>query len=243
MASALRKTQHLFILELLLPHVWTLLICFRPSCHSKGPQLLRTKRFYTTKKEQKPCSDQARTHRTVAIFVFRIITRPRTPTETSPAAFDLFYSKMAVNVCLRMFFYGLHGFFDEILFTSMLNFAESNFIDWSCRGHSSLWSFFMYGFGSFIIEQFYLLWKDKPFLSMPVRGFLYVIWVYIWEFSCGMLLRYFNACPWDYSSRQWNLSGLITLQCFPAWYGRGETHLGIFGVGMCHPGLQIGTPF
>ena len=125
---------------------------------------------------------------------------------------------MAVNVWLRMFFYGLHGFFDEILFTSMLNFAESNFIDWSFRGHSSLWSFFMYGFGSFIIEQLYLLWKDKPFLPMPVRGFLYVIWVYIWEFSCGMLLRYFKACPWDYSSRQWNLSGLITLQYFPAWY-------------------------
>ena len=125
---------------------------------------------------------------------------------------------MAVNVWLRMFFYGLHGFFDEILFTSMLNFAESNFIDWSFRGHSSLWSFFMYGFGSFIIEQLYLLWKDKPFLPMPVRGFLYVIWVYILEFSCGMLLRYFNACPWDYSSRQWNLSGLITLQYFPAWY-------------------------
>ena len=25
--------------------------------------------------------------------------------------------------------------------------------------------------------------------------------------------------------------------------GRGGGHLGIFGVGMCRPGLQIGTPF
>ena len=134
--------------------------------------------------------------RSVAIFVFRIITRPRTPKgDPRLQLLICFLLKMAVNVWLRMFFYGLHGFFDEILFNSMLNFAESNFIDWSFRGHSSLWSFFMYGFGSFIIEQLYLLWKDKPFLPMPVRGFLYVIWVYIWEFSCGMLLRYFKACP------------------------------------------------
>ena len=202
--------------------MWTLLICFRPSCHSKRPQLLRTKRFYTTKKEEKPCSDPARTdrRRTVSIiFCFQNHNSPQDSDRVSRLQLlILFFSKMAVNVWLRMFFYGLHGFFDEILFTSMLNFAESNFIDWSFRGHSSLWSFFMYGFGSFIIEQLYLLWKDKPFLPMPVRGFLYVIWVYIWEFSCGMLLRYFNACPWDYSSRQWNFSGLITLQYFPAWY-------------------------
>ena len=126
--------------------------------------------------------------------------------------------KMAVNVWLRIFFYGIHGFLDEILFTSLFNFVESNFIDWRFRGHSSMWSFFMYGFGSFVIEQLYLVWKDKAYLPMPVRGILYVLWVYLWEFSCGMLLRYFNACPWDYSSRQWNLSGLITLQYFPAWY-------------------------
>ena len=125
---------------------------------------------------------------------------------------------MAVNVWLRIFFYGIHGFFDEILFTSLFNFVESNFMDWRFRGHSSLWSFFMYGFYTIIAEQLYLKWKDKTYLPMPVRGVLYVLLAYLWEFSCGMLLRYFNACPWDYSNRQWNLCGLITLEYFPAWY-------------------------
>lgn len=97
---------------------------------------------------------------------------------------------MAVNVWLRMFFYGLHGFFDEILFTSLFSFVESNFLDWRFRGHSSLWSFFMYGFGSFVIERLYLRWKDKWYLPMPVRATMYVLWVYLWEFSCGMVLRY-----------------------------------------------------
>ena len=115
-------------------------------------------------------------------------------------------------------FNGLHGFFDEILFTSLFNFVESNFQDWRFRGHSSLWSFFMYGFGSFVIEWLYLSWKDKWYLPMPVRATIYVLWVYIWEFSFGLVLRYFAACPWDYSNRQWNLCGLITLQYFPAWF-------------------------
>ena len=85
----------------------------------------------------------------------------------------------AVNAWLRIFLYGLHGFFDEIVFTSLFNFVESNFLDWKFRGHSSLWSFFQYGFGSFVVEQMYLTWKDKWYLPMPVRGVLYVIWVYL----------------------------------------------------------------
>lgn len=110
------------------------------------------------------------------------------------------------------------GFFDEIVFTSLFNFVESNFLDWKFRGHSSLWSFFQYGFGSFVVEQMYLTCKDKWYLPMPVRGVLYVIWVYLWEFSWGVVLRHFNACPWDYSNQQWNVYGLITLQYFPVWY-------------------------
>lgn len=77
------------------------------------------------------------------------------------------WQNMAVNVWLRLFFYGLHGFFDEILFTSLFNFVESNFQDLRFRGHSSLWSFFMYGFGSFVIERLYLSWKDKCYF--PIR--------------------------------------------------------------------------
>ena len=67
------------------------------------------------------------------------------------------------------------------------------------------------------IERLYLSWRDTWYLPMPVRAIIYVLWLYVWEFSCGMVLRHFAACPWDYSNRQWNLCGLITLQYFPAW--------------------------
>ena len=112
MASAWRKTQHLFILELLLPHVWTLLICFRPSCHSKRLQLLRTKRFYTTKKEEKPCSNPARTDRRRTVAIILCFQNHNSPQDSNGVSrlqlLILFFSKMAMNVWLRMFFYGLH---------------------------------------------------------------------------------------------------------------------------------------
>lgn len=125
---------------------------------------------------------------------------------------------MAVSVWLRIFFYGLHGFFDEIVFTSTLDFISGGFKDWTLKGHSSLWSFFIYGFCSYTVECMYLFLKKNTKISMAIRGLLYVVWVYVWEFSCGYILRMFNACSWDYSHMKWNLYGLITLQYFPFWY-------------------------
>lgn len=167
---------------------------------------------FTRKEQQIGRSPLARRHVGYGVRVWEPL-RERVGPRPDPKDWN-----MAVNVWFRMFFYGLHGFFDEILFTSLFNFVESNFVDWRFRGHSSLWSFFIYGFGSFVIERLYLRWKDKSYFPMPVRGVLYVLWVYIWELSCGMVLKNFNACPWDYSNRPWNLFGLITLQYFPVWF-------------------------
>lgn len=125
---------------------------------------------------------------------------------------------MALNVWLRIFFYGLHGFFDEIVFTSSIDFITSGFKDWTLKGHTSLWAFFIYGLCSYSVECMYLYLKKNTNISMPIRGLIYVVWVYMWEFSWGFVLRMFNACPWDYSHMKWNLYGLITLQYFPFWY-------------------------
>lgn len=130
----------------------------------------------------------------------------------------IYFEKMALNVWLRLFFYGIHGFFDEIVFTSTVDFIASGFTDWTMKGHSSLWSFFIYGLCSYTVECMYLYLKTNTNIPMAIRGVLYVLWVYTWEFCCGLVLRKFNACPWDYSHMSWNLCGLITLQYFPFWY-------------------------
>ncbi|KAG7169683.1 Transmembrane protein 229B-like [Homarus americanus] len=81
---------------------------------------------------------------------------------------------------------------------------------------TSVWSLFIYGVGSLVMERFYRRYHAT--VPLPLRGLCYVAWTYLWEFSTGMLLRQYGACPWDYTDRNYNLLGLITLEYFPAWY-------------------------
>ncbi|XP_022071338.1 transmembrane protein 229A [Acanthochromis polyacanthus] len=115
----------------------------------------------------------------------------------------------------RFLFFGMHGFLDEVLFTSIFNLVEKS--DRSLSGHTSLWSFLMYGSCSFVVEKLYLhlhyargwgTWRRLP---------IYICFIYTWEFTCGLLLRQFDACSWDYSHYPHNFMGLITLLYLPGW--------------------------
>lgn len=54
-----------------------------------------------------------------------------------------------------------------------------------------------------------------PFL---VRGLVYTLWTYCWEFSTGYMLTYFGACPWDYTPFHGDFMGLVTLEYAPLWF-------------------------
>lgn len=116
---------------------------------------------------------------------------------------------------LRFLFFGMHGFLDEIFFTFFFNVLGQG--DGSSSGHTSLWSFFMYGSCSFVVEKLYFhlhysrgwgTWKRVP---------IYVIFIYAWELSWGLGLRMCGACSWDYSHYPLNFMGLITLMYLPGW--------------------------
>ncbi|OBS75685.1 hypothetical protein A6R68_17863 [Neotoma lepida] len=88
---------------------------------------------------------------------------------------------------LRFLFFGMHGFLDEIFFTFFFNVLGQG--DGASSGHTSLWSFFMYGSCSFVVEKLYFhlhysrgwgTWKRVP---------IYVIFIYAWELSWGLGLR------------------------------------------------------
>ncbi|KAK8390547.1 hypothetical protein O3P69_010318 [Scylla paramamosain] len=119
-----------------------------------------------------------------------------------------------VGVWLRLYIYGLHGFLIEILFTAVWDFVLHR--DWALVGSTSVWSLFIYGVGSLVVEQLYRRFHTS--LPLLLRGLCYVAWIYVWEFSTGLILRQYGACPWDYTERNYNLLGLITLEYFPAWY-------------------------
>ena len=116
----------------------------------------------------------------------------------------------------KLFFYGLVGFFTEVVFTAVWLFIDPKYErGWSLHGYTSLWSFPMYGVSIYIMENMFLYLKDR---SLFLRVIVYVCWTYIWEFSTGILLRQFNACPWNYSEyTKYNVYGLITLDYAPLW--------------------------
>ncbi|XP_075413824.1 transmembrane protein 229A [Tenrec ecaudatus] len=115
----------------------------------------------------------------------------------------------------RFLFFGMHGFLDEIFFTFFFNVLGQG--DGAASGHTSLWSFLIYGSCSFVVEKlcFHLhhsrgwgTWKRLP---------LYLLFIYTWELAWGLALRTCGACSWDYSHYPLNFMGLITLMYLPGW--------------------------
>uniref|UniRef100_A0A4W6BJI7 Transmembrane protein 229A n=1 Tax=Lates calcarifer TaxID=8187 RepID=A0A4W6BJI7_LATCA len=104
---------------------------------------------------------------------------------------------------------------EDVLFTSMFNLVEKS--DRSLSGHTSLWSFLMYGSCSFVVEKLYLHLHFRRGWGTWHRLPIYICFIYTWEFSWGLVLRQFDACSWDYSHYPHNFMGLITLLYLPGW--------------------------
>ena len=119
----------------------------------------------------------------------------------------------------RLILYGLCGFFTEVMFTATWYFVDSARYHhgWKLHGCTSVWSFPIYAVSSLVVERLYLFLNGK--VSLLVRGIIYVKWTYFWEFVTGLILRQFNACPWDYRGYTYfNIMGLITLDYAPLWF-------------------------
>ncbi|XP_042552021.1 transmembrane protein 229A [Dipodomys spectabilis] len=116
----------------------------------------------------------------------------------------------------RFLFFGMHGFLDEIFFTFFFNvLGPGGRVTTS--GHTSLWSFLMYGSCSFVVEKLYFHLHYRRGWGAWRRVPLYVVVIYVWELTWGLGLRAWGACSWDYSHYPLNFMGLITLMYLPGW--------------------------
>jgi len=113
----------------------------------------------------------------------------------------------------RFFFYGLHGLFDEIVFTALFDLFLHPHGNAHLKGYSTIYSFFIYGSCSMFVERMYVFLCLKHGIKLHIRILLYVLVLYIWALSFGLVLRQFDACSWDYSHYDYNFMGLITLDC------------------------------
>ena len=110
------------------------------------------------------------------------------------------------------------GITTEVFFTAfMALITQQPFCDQPLifmTGHTYVWMAFIYGF----IPILGLLLHHKV-AHWPIwyRLPLYVVLLYIIEFTSGYLLKLLTgACPWEYKTG-WNIMGLIQLEFIPEW--------------------------
>ena len=102
----------------------------------------------------------------------------------------------------------------EILFTSAGSLLKH---DKRMIGQTSLWMFPIYGMAA-IISPLYKLIKEKPVL---MRGSIYTLGIFSFEYLSGIFLRKYHLCPWDYSDAKTNVNGVIRLDYAPLWMAAG----------------------
>jgi uncharacterized membrane protein len=54
-----------------------------------------------------------------------------------------------------------------------------------------------------------------------MRGGVYALLIYVTEYTSGVCLKKYGACPWDYSKAKLNIKGVIRLDYAPAWFFSG----------------------
>ncbi|XP_016424243.1 transmembrane protein 229b [Sinocyclocheilus rhinocerous] len=114
----------------------------------------------------------------------------------------------------RWYLYAIHGYFCEVMFTAAWEFVVN--CNWKFPGVTSVWALFIYGTCILIVERMYLCLRDR--CNVLLRCIIYTLWTYLWEFGTGLLLRQFDACPWDYSEFKYNFMGLITAEYAVPWF-------------------------
>ena len=109
---------------------------------------------------------------------------------------------------------GMAGWCMEILWTGLHSFRVR---DPKLIGHSSLWMFPIYGCAAFL-EPLMRRLISTPFWK---RGLIYMLCIYLGEYTSGILLRYKNACPWNYEKSPFHIQRVIRLDFAPLWFCAG----------------------
>ncbi len=114
----------------------------------------------------------------------------------------------------NFFICGLTGWCMEILFTSAGSLIKK---DGRLIGQTSVWMFPIYGMAACIGPVYR---KIRRFPAL-LRGALYSVGIFSFEYLSGSFLKKHALCPWDYSDAKANIDGLIRLDYAPFWMAAG----------------------
>lgn len=86
--------------------------------------------------------------------------------------------------------------------------------DMSFTGHSSVIMLPIYGSAVFLEPLF----KQMKNVSVILRGIVYMALIFAVEYWSGLILTFFEICPWSYLNAALNVRGLIRLDYAPLWF-------------------------
>ncbi len=120
-----------------------------------------------------------------------------------------------ISIVWHLCIYGLLGFAVEVIFTAGWEFVVN--LNMRFMGETSLWSFIIYGLFGLFSEKLRDLMVDCH-IPIIIRALVLMTAAYVWEFTCGMILKLAGLNTWDYSSFRYNIMGVVTFEYAPAWY-------------------------
>ena len=118
---------------------------------------------------------------------------------------------------------GFIGWGAELIWTSLHNRIQNHDKRW--MGHSSLFMFPIYGMAALFKPC--SRWLRSIRSGKFSRGMIYMIMIFLAEYSTGFLLKKADRCPWDYSDSPLNVNGLIRLDYAPCWFALGLFYEGL----------------
>ena len=107
---------------------------------------------------------------------------------------------------------GLCGWCMECFWTGLGSLRSRTDKTLSC--HTSIWMFPIYGMAACLNPICNKL-KNRNAL---LRGGVYALLIFAAEYTSGVCLKKYGACPWDYSKAKYNYKGVIRLDYAPAWF-------------------------
>lgn len=119
---------------------------------------------------------------------------------------------------------GIFGWCIEILWTAFESFRRRQM---QLKGNTSIWMFPIYGMAVLLGPMSRNLSDKKAWM----RGSIYMICIFLFEYLTGTLLKKYNCCPWDYSKVKYNINGVIRMDFAPLW----------FIIGLCFEKMVIQT--
>jgi uncharacterized membrane protein len=106
---------------------------------------------------------------------------------------------------------GVMGWCLEITYTALLSLRRR---ESTLTGSTSLWMFPVYGCAAFFAPLCRLLAKQHAL----VRGFLYMMLMFIGEYLTGHILDKKKCRPWNYDKSRWHYRHYIRLDFAPQWF-------------------------